>query len=85
MGALITDFSVIQLTNSLTSQGSAILQLQAKGGDEISSEGTEEASPVVSRPFKRRRNVKISPSVFQTVFEDFVTSPDTAEENVSNR
>jgi hypothetical protein len=61
------------------------LPSQAKGADEISSEGTEEASPVVSQPFKRRRNVKINPSVFQTVFEDFTISADTAEENVSNR
>jgi hypothetical protein len=85
MGTLITDFRVIQVTNSSISQRSVILQTQEKGVDEISSERTEEASPVVSQPFKRRRNVKINPSVFQRVFEDFTTSPDTAEENVSDR
>jgi len=48
MGTLITDFFVIQATNSSTTQSSVILPLQAKGGDEISFEGPEEASPVVS-------------------------------------
>ena len=85
MGTLITDFSVIQVTNSSTSQSSVVLPSQAKGGDEISFEGPEEASPVVSQPFKRRGNVKINPSVFEAVFEEYVTSPRTSEENVSNR
>ena len=85
MGTLITDFSVIQVTNSSTSQTSVILPSQAKGGDEISFEDPEEASPVVSQPFKRRRNVKTNPSVFEAVFEDHITSPRTSEENVSNR
>jgi hypothetical protein len=84
MDTLITDFSVIQVTNISTSQSSVILPSQAKGGDEISFEGPEEASPVVSQPLKRRRNVKTSPSVFQAD-EDFTTSPHTLEENVSNR
>jgi hypothetical protein len=84
MGTLITNFSVIQLTNSSALQSSVILPSQAKGGDEISSEDTVEASPVVSQPFKRRRNVKINPSVLQAV-EDYMTSPHTAEGNVSNR
>ena len=85
MGTLITDFSVIQVTNSSTSQSSVVLPSQAKGGHEISFEGPEEASPVVSQPFKRRRNVKINPSVFEAVFEEYVTSPRTSEENISNR
>jgi len=85
MGTLITDFSVIQVTSSSTSQSSVILPSQAKGGNEISFEGPEEASPVISQPFKRRRNVKTNPSVFEAVFEDYVTSPGTSEENVSNR
>jgi len=85
MGTLITDFSVIQVTNSSTSQSSVILPLQAKGGDEISFEGPEEASPVVSQPFKRRRNVKTNPSGFEAVFEEYVTSAGTSEENVSKR
>jgi hypothetical protein len=85
MGILITDFSMIQMTDSLTSQNSVILALQAEGGDEIFSEGPEEANPVVSQPFKRRRNVKITPSVFEAVFEEYVPSPRTSEETVSNR
>jgi hypothetical protein len=78
---LITDFSVIQVTSSSTSQSSVILPSQAKGGDEVPFEGPEEASPVVSLPFNRRRNVKTNPSIF----EEYVTSPRTSEENVSNR
>jgi hypothetical protein len=85
MGTLITDFSVMQVTNSLTSQSSVILPSQAKGGDEISFEDLEEASPVVYQPFKRRRNVKTNPSVFEAVIEEYVTSPRSSEENVSNR
>jgi hypothetical protein len=85
MGTLITDFSVKQVTSSSTSQSSVILPSQAKGGDEISFEGPEEASPVFSQPFKRRRNVKINPSAFEAVFEEYVTSSLTSEENVSNR
>jgi len=85
MGTLITDFFVIQATNSSTTKSSVILPLQAKRGDEISFEGPEEASPIVSQPFKRRRNVKTNPSIFEDVFEEYVTSPGTSEENVSNR
>jgi len=85
MGTLITDFFVIQETNSLTLQSSVILPSQAKGGDEISFEGPEEASRFVSQPFKRRRNVKTNSSVFQAVFEENITSPRISEENVSNR
>jgi hypothetical protein len=85
MGTLITDFSVIQVTNSSVSQTSVILPSQAKGGDEISFESPEEASPVVSQPFKRRRNVKTNPSVFEAVFEEHITSHRASEENVSNR
>ena len=81
MGTLIIDFSVIQVTSILTSQRSVILPSQEKVGDEISFEGPEGASPVVSQPFKKRRNVKTNPSVF----EEYVTSPRTSEENVSNR
>jgi len=84
MGNLVTDLSVIQVINSSTSLSSVILPSQGKEGDEISVEDTEEASPVVSQPFKRRRNVKTNPSVFQDV-EDFMTSHHTADENVSNR
>jgi len=85
MGNLVTDFCVIQLIHSPTSQSTVILPSQGKGGDEISFEDTEEASPVVSQPFKRRRNVKTNPSVFETVFEEYRTSPHTTEESVSNR
>ena len=85
MGTLITDFSVIQVISSSKTQSSVILPSQAKGGDEISSDGLELASPVVSRPFKRRGNVKINPSVFKAVFEEHINSPHTSEENVSNR
>jgi hypothetical protein len=85
MGTLVTHFSVIQVISSSTTQSSVILPLQAKGGDEISFEGPEEASPVVSQPFKRRRNVKTNPSVFEAVFEEHITSPRASEENVSNR
>lgn len=85
MGILITDFSFIQVTKSLMPQSSVILPSQSKGDGEISFEGTEEASPVVSQPFKNRRNVKTNPTIFQTVFEDFMTSALTSEENVSNR
>jgi hypothetical protein len=85
MNTLITDFCVIQVTNSLTSQNTVILASQGKGGDEISFKDTEEAAPVVSQPFKRRRNVKTNPSVFEAVFEEHITSPHTSEENVSNR
>jgi len=84
MGNLINDFFVVQVTNSLTLQSSVILQSQAKGDDEFSFEDTEEASPAVSQPFKRGRNVKTNPSLFQDV-EDFMTSRHTADENVSNR
>jgi len=53
-----------------------------EGGDETSSEGPEKASPaVVSQPLKKRRSVKTNPSVF----EEYVTSPRTSKENVSNR
>ena len=85
MGLLITDFSVIQVISSSTSQSSVILPSQVKGGDEISFEGLEKASPVVTQPFKKRRNVKTSPSVFEAVLEKYITSPRTSEENVSNR
>jgi len=85
MGNLVTDLSVIQVINSSTSLSSVILPSQGKEGDEISVEDTEEASPVVSQPFKRRRNVKTNPSVFETVFEEYRTSPHTTEESVSNR
>jgi len=85
MGSLINDFSVVQVTNSSTSQSTVILPLQGKGGDEIAFEGTEEASPVVSQPFKRKRNVKINPSVFEAVLEEHITSHHTSEENVSKR
>lgn len=85
MGILITDFSLIQVANILTSQSSVILPSQSKGDGEISFEGAEEASPVVSQTFKKRRNVKTNPTIFQSVFEDFMTSPLTSEENVSNR
>jgi hypothetical protein len=85
MGTLITNFSVIQLISSSTTPSSVVLPSQPKGGDEISFEGTEEAIPVVSQPFKRRRNIKTNPSVFEAVFEEYVTSPRTSEENVSNR
>jgi len=85
MGTLLTDFSVIQVTNISTSQRSVILPSQAKVGDEISFEGPEKASPVVSQPFKKRRNVKTNPSVFEAVLEEYVTSPLTSEENISNR
>lgn len=85
MCTLITDFCVIQVTKILTFQRSVILPSQAKEDDEISSEEAEEASPVVSQAFKRRGNVKLNPTVFETVFEDVTISPDTAEENVSNR
>jgi len=85
MGTLITNFSVMQVTNSLTLQSSVILPSQAKGGNEISSDGLEEANPVVSQPFKRNRSVKTNPSVFEPVFEEHVTSRHTSEENVSNR
>jgi hypothetical protein len=61
------------------------LPSQAKGGDEIAFEGPEEASPVFFQPLKRRRNVKTNPSVFEGVFEEYVASPHTSEENVSNR
>ena len=85
MGSLITDFSAMQVTMSSTLQSTVILPLQGKGGDEIAFEGSEEASPVVYKPFKRRRNVKINPSLFEAVFEEHETSPHTSEENVSNR
>jgi len=81
MENLVTDFCVIQVIKSSTSQSSVTLPSPGKGGDEIASEGTEEASPVVSQLFKRRRNIKINPSVF----EEHVTSSHTSEENVSNR
>ena len=73
------------MISSSTTQSSVILPSEAKGGDEISFEGPEEASPVVSQPFKRRRNVRINPSVFEGVFEEYVTSPGASEENISNR
>jgi len=82
---LVTHFSVIQVINISTSQSSVILPSQGKGGDEIAFEDTEEASPVVSQPFKRRRNIKTNPSVFEAVFEENITSPHTSEENVSKR
>jgi hypothetical protein len=85
MGTLIIDFCVIQVNKSSTSQSSVFLPPQAKGGVEISLDGLEEASPVVSQPFKRRRNIKTNPSVFQDVFEEYVTSPRSSEKNVSNR
>jgi len=61
------------------------LPSQGKGGDEISFEEPEEASNFVSQPFKRRRNVKTNPSVFEAVLEEDITSSHTSEENVSNR
>jgi hypothetical protein len=85
LGTLITDLSVIQVTSSLTSQRSVILPSQAKGGDEIAFEGPEEATPVVSQPFKRRRNVKTNPALFEAVFEEYVASSRTSEEDVSSR
>jgi hypothetical protein len=85
MGTLITNLSVRQVISSSTTQSSVSLPSQGKGGDEISFDGLEEASPVVSQPFQRRRNVKTNPAAFEGVFEEYVTSPRTSEENVSNR
>jgi len=61
------------------------LPSQGKGSDEISFEDPEEASSFVSQPFKRRRNVKINPSVFEAVLEEDITSSHTSEENLLNR
>ena len=85
MGTLITDFCVIQVTKSSTLQSTVILPSQGKGSDEISFEDPEEASSFVSQPFKRRRNVKINPSVFEAVLEEDITSSHTSEENLLNR
>jgi hypothetical protein len=82
---LITDFSVIQVISSSTSQSTVILPSQAKGGDEISFEGPVEASHVVSQPFKKKRNVKTNPSAFEAVFEEYTTSSLGSEENIANR
>jgi hypothetical protein len=85
-GYFVRDISFIQaaFTRS-TPQRSAILPPQPKGDDEISVEGLEEASPVVSQPFMRRRNVKTNPTVFHEAFEDFLITSSNSVEDVSNR
>jgi hypothetical protein len=86
MGNLIQEIPLPQAAfTRLTRQSSVVLPPQPKGGDEISVEGLEEASPIVSQPFKRRRNVKTDPSVFQSVLKDLATSSPNSEEDVSNR
>jgi hypothetical protein len=86
-GSLVTDVFLIQVAfTRSTQQRSVILPPQPRRGDESSSlEGLEEASPIVSQPFKRRRNVKTSPSLFQDAFAGFVTSATNSVEEVSNR
>jgi hypothetical protein len=56
------------------SQISYVSQSQPKRVSEISVEGLEETSPVLSQPFRRRRNIKANPSVFEEAFEELVAS-----------
>jgi hypothetical protein len=86
VGDLVRKVSLPQaaLTRS-TRQSSVILPPQPKGGDEISVESLEEATPVVSQPFKRRRNLKTNPSLFHDAFEGFAISSPNCVEDVSNR
>jgi hypothetical protein len=86
IASLVTNVSLPQaaLTRS-TRQSSVILPPQPKGSDEISAEDLEEASPILSQPFKRRRTGKTNPSLFQDAFADFVASATECVEDPSNR
>ena len=66
-------------------QRSVILPPEQKGGDEISVEDREEASLIVSQPFRRRRNAKTNPYVFKDAFEGFAIYSPNSVEVVSNR
>jgi hypothetical protein len=86
MGAPVTDISFIQAAfTSVTPQSSVMLPTRPKGGGEISAEDLEEASPVVSQPFKRRRNVKTNPSIFKEAFDGLATPSPNSVVDGSNR
>jgi hypothetical protein len=64
---------------------SEVSQSRPKRASEISVEGFEETSPILSQPFKRRRNIKANPSAFEKAFEDFVSSSMDSERYVTGR
>jgi len=86
MGALVTNISLMQaaFTRS-TPQRSVISTPRPKGVDEISVEDLEEANPIVSQPFKRRRNVKTNPYIFKDAFEDVAIYSPNSVDVASNR
>lgn len=75
----------MQAMFTAAAQSSVMLPTQPKVGGEISVEDLEEASPIISQPFKRRRNVKTNPSVFQEALDSFATSFPNSVEDVSTR
>jgi hypothetical protein len=68
-----------------TPQRSVMLTTKPKGVDEISDEDLEEANPVVSQPFRRRKKVKTNSDVFRDAFEDSAVYSPNSVEVVSNR
>lgn len=80
------DFSFIKAAfTSPKAQISAVSLSQPKRVGEISVEGLEETSPVLSQPFKRRRNIKANPSAFEEAFKDFILSATDATHDVTDR
>jgi len=78
--------SLIQAAfTSPTPQSSAILPPRLKRVGEISVENRENASPIFSQPFEKRRYVKQVPLFFQVAFADSMTSAPISVEDVSNR
>jgi hypothetical protein len=58
---------------------------QPKRVGEISVEGVAETSPILSQPFKRRKNVKANPSAFEEAFKDFVASSINSTQDITDR
>jgi hypothetical protein len=71
--------------SSPKAQISAVSLSQPKRVGEISVEGLEETSPILSQPFKRRRNVKANPSAFEEAFKDSVISSINSTRDVTDR
>lgn len=72
---------------AITSHKSHISEVsitQPKRVSEISVEGLEETSPILSQPFNRRRTVKANPSAFEEAFKD-VVFPVISKRNAKDR
>jgi hypothetical protein len=66
-------------------QISDVSQSRPKRVSDISVEGLVETSPILSQPFKRRRNIKANPSAFEEAFKDSVASSVDSKGCVTDR